>query len=120
MPSIFGASLRRRRHPKWLLRQALNRPLPDCTIQRRKQGFTFPWQEWLKGIVLRNFDEKVDTHGQSPWNSALRAYFDEKLAAPNGWKQILQPKSVQWWHDAYIEGWTHWPCFWAIYFVKIS
>ena len=82
-------------HPKWLLRQSLDRPLPASVVQQPKQGFVFPWQEWMSGFVLKDFDQK--------------------LASPNGWADILQPKSVQWWRDAYVMGWAHWSCFWALY-----
>ncbi len=82
-------------HPKWLLRQSLDRPLPASVVQRPKRGFVFPWQEWMSGFVLKDFDRK--------------------LASPNGWADILQPKSVQWWRDAYVRGWAHWSCFWALY-----
>ena len=81
--------------PKWLLRQALKRPLPPEVVARPKQGFTFPWQEWLSGVVLKDFDRRLEAGGD--------------------WTQILQPQSVRWWRDAYARGWAHWSCFWALY-----
>ncbi len=82
-------------YPKWLLRQTLLHPLPDSVVKRPKQGFIFPWQEWLQGVVLKDFD---------------RMFTEPKL-----WNDILRIESVQWWRDAYVRGWAHWSCFWAIY-----
>lgn len=81
--------------PKWPLRQALSRPLPRSVVHRPKQGFIFPWQRWLRGVVLEEFDRQ--------------------LAEESAWKICLRPDAVRWWREAYVAGWAHWSCFWAIY-----
>lgn len=81
--------------PKWALRQALTKPLPARVVQRPKQGFVFPWQEWLRGKVLMDFETR--------------------LANPKPWAQVLNPKALRWWRDAYVSGWAHWSCFWTLY-----
>jgi asparagine synthase (glutamine-hydrolysing) len=81
-------------HPKWLLRQALKRPLPSEVVQRAKQGFVFPWQEWLRGYVLKDFDRRMHEGNDL-------GFFDKAR--------------LQWWRDRYVDGWAHWSNFWAIY-----
>lgn len=41
-------------YPKKLLVDALGDLLPPAIVQRKKMGFTFPWNEWLRG-ELRDF-----------------------------------------------------------------
>lgn len=83
-------------HPKWLLRQALSSPLPNEVVARPKQGFVFPWQKWLRGFVLKDFDQVLA--------DSNHPIFD-----------YLQREKLQWWRDAYVRGWAHWSCFWALY-----
>jgi asparagine synthase (glutamine-hydrolysing) len=82
-------------YPKWALRQALDKPLPESVVRRKKQGFTFPWQEWMAGTALRQFDEK--------------------LKLPGAWQEILRPEALKKWRDAYVSGRAHWRCFWALF-----
>jgi asparagine synthase (glutamine-hydrolysing) len=44
-------------YPKSLLVESLKPMLPDEIVHRKKQGFVFPWKEWLKKD-LRTFCEK--------------------------------------------------------------
>ena len=44
-------------YSKSLLVESLNGLLPDEIVHRKKQGFTFPWNQWLKS-ELRTFCEK--------------------------------------------------------------
>jgi asparagine synthase (glutamine-hydrolysing) len=44
-------------YPKSLLVESLKPLLPDEIVHRKKQGFVFPWKEWLKND-LRDFCEK--------------------------------------------------------------
>lgn len=82
-------------YPKWPLRQALDKSLPEGVVRRPKQGFVFPWQEWLRGAVL--------------------ADFDARRSRPAEWCHLLNPAAVRRWRDAYVRGRAHWSCFWAIY-----
>lgn len=49
LPGPLKASRGMRRIPKRLLVESLPRPLPAGCIHRRKMGFTFPWDHWLRG-----------------------------------------------------------------------
>jgi asparagine synthase (glutamine-hydrolysing) len=82
-------------YPKWLMRQSLSLPLPDRVVRRPKQGFVFPWQQWLQGFVLKDFDRM--------------------LAQPSDWNLVLNIEKVRWWRQAFVSGWAHWSCFWALY-----
>jgi asparagine synthase (glutamine-hydrolysing) len=82
-------------HPKWLLRQGLSKSLPRAVVQRPKQGFIFPWQEWLRGFVLKDFDNR------------LKEFKSDD--------SFLNLESLKWWRDAYVQGWAHWSYFWALY-----
>jgi asparagine synthase (glutamine-hydrolysing) len=85
-------------HPKWLLRQALGkRTLPDSVVKRAKQGFVFPWQKWLQGRVLREFDE---------W-----------LARPQPWQEMFRLKALEDWRFAYASGRAHWSTFWNLFVI---
>lgn len=82
-------------NPKWRLRQALDRPLPDAVAGGAKQGFVFPWQEWLRGFVLADFDKL----SESCWPESGR----------------LRKNMLKQWCQQYASGHTHWQNFWALY-----
>ncbi len=82
-------------HPKWLLRQALRNPLPSPVVSRRKQGFSFPWQEWMQGFALKDMDRMLEES--------------------TCWQSILRGDAVQHWMSEYRSGRAHWRCFWALY-----
>jgi asparagine synthase (glutamine-hydrolysing) len=48
---------------KWLLLQALGDRLPPET-GRRKRGFAFPMDEWLRGPLQRRVDEALGDDGR--------------------------------------------------------
>jgi asparagine synthase (glutamine-hydrolysing) len=95
LPFLAETNLATDNDPKWLLRQSLDRRLPDRVVRRPKQGFVFPWQKWLQGSVSRDFERILSETGT--------------------WDQVLQREAVEWWRDAYKCGWSHWSCFWALY-----
>ena len=69
-------------YPKSLLVESLQPMLPDEIVHRRKQGFLFPWELWLKK-ELRSF---ADTHIRNMCQRdfvdgpALMKYWDRFLA----------------------------------------
>jgi len=81
--------------PKWNLRQSLATPLPRGVVQRTKQGFVLPWQEWMKGKAVREFDRI--------------------LAEGRNWRSLLNTEAVIQHRDAYVQGRAHWRCFWSLY-----
>jgi len=48
-------------YPKSLLVESLKPLLPDEIVHRKKQGFVFPWKEWMKN-ELRSFCESHVSH----------------------------------------------------------
>src|SRR5579863_3104253 len=48
-------------YPKSLLVESLKPMLPDEIVHRKKQGFLFPWKEWMKNELL-GFCEKHINH----------------------------------------------------------
>ncbi len=82
-------------YPKWWLRQSVKKSLPQDVVKRRKQGFVFPWQKWLKGEVLRQMENKLN----------------EK----DNWVCFLKKEGVRKWQNAYKTGWSHWSCLWGLY-----
>ncbi|MFM7729979.1 MAG: asparagine synthase (glutamine-hydrolyzing) [Flavobacteriales bacterium] len=47
--------------PKQLLTEALGNRIPDSIIHRPKMGFTFPWNQWMRG-ELKSFCEEQLNH----------------------------------------------------------
>ncbi len=94
---------------KWALREAMRGVLPDAVIDRPKQGFGTPMEEWLRGP----FGDEVANVVRS---SSLRerglfdyALVDELFAAHRAgrgdWhKHLWNLYSVSVWHDRWIAG----------------
>jgi asparagine synthase (glutamine-hydrolysing) len=76
-------------YPKQLLVESLNGLLPDEIVHRRKQGFLFPWEQWLKK-ELKDFGEK---HIRQMGERGLM----DGPAIMNLWKQFLAgDKRIRW------------------------
>jgi asparagine synthase (glutamine-hydrolysing) len=85
-----------RETPKHLLVRALKDLLPDSIVYRRKQGFTFPFAEWLRG-ELRSEVESV------------------LLGSRNDVTDMLNLSGIQRvWQD-FLAGRTSWSRPWALY-----
>jgi len=82
--------------PKALLVAALGDLLPPEVAQQTKRGFTFPWQQWLRGPLK----EKV-AEGLSALTPALRQALNEEEVR-NVWK-------------SYLNGKTSWSRPWSLY-----
>jgi len=63
--SVIGLAGRKklRSQPKQLLLQALPTPLPPTVWRRRKMGFTFPWDRWLRGGLRETIEGRVHEKG---------------------------------------------------------
>jgi asparagine synthase (glutamine-hydrolysing) len=57
---------RRDPRPKPLLVDAAG-PLPELVWRRKKRGFTFPWEAWLRGPLGPSANEALET---GPWDAA--------------------------------------------------
>jgi len=80
-------------HPKWLLRQTLEKPLPSEVAGGKKNGFVFPWQNWLKGRTLADFNRRSVLADTSR----------------------LRPEALRTWREKYTSGSAYWQNFWALY-----
>lgn len=88
-------------YPKSLLVQSLGSLLPDEIVHRKKQGFVFPWSEWMKKELRSFCDERLQRLGQRSFinNKALQAYWQRFLA---------NDKSIRWpelWMFVVLEHW---------------
>ncbi|HEY8733448.1 MAG TPA: asparagine synthase C-terminal domain-containing protein, partial [Puia sp.] len=88
-------------YPKSLLVESLKPLLPDEIVHRKKQGFVFPWKEWMKN-ELRSF---CDTQVQ---NISQRDFIQgENLK--NYWKRFLSgDPDIRWqeiWLFVVLEYW---------------
>jgi asparagine synthase (glutamine-hydrolysing) len=71
--------------PKRLLVESLGGLLPDDIVQRRKQGFTLPFDAWMRG--------------------ALRGFCEDRLRVDRvASRGLLQPKEVQSLWRAFLDG----------------
>lgn len=76
-------------YPKSLLVESLKPLLPDEIVFRKKQGFVFPWKEWMKN-ELRSFCE---TH----IHQIAQRDFVHGVQLKNTWKQFLQgDPNIRW------------------------
>ena len=94
LPFLAQSPLRGDGHPKWLLRQGLQQPLPARVVSRKKQGFVFPWQEWMRGKVVANLSELV-----------------ESKTLPC----MLSEVAVRKWLELYLRGKARWSYIWALF-----
>lgn len=80
--------------PKSLLVESLDGLLPPSIVHRKKQGFTFPWQHWLKND-LRSFCEN---HLQ--WLAHRHFIVGEELMKM--WRLFLQGSNQVRWMDIWL------------------
>ena len=86
---------------KWLLRQVLNRYVPDALIERPKAGFGVPIDRWLRG-PLREWAEGLLTEKR------LNAEgFFEPAAVREKWRHHLRGGAEQHplWNVLMFEAW---------------
>ena len=88
-------------YPKSLLVESLGDLLPGEIVHRKKQGFLFPWNVWMKG-ELRNFCEER-------LNRISDRSFIRSEALKQRWQQFLKgDPSVRWmelWLFVILEHW---------------
>lgn len=82
-------SLKKPVYPKSLLVESLKPLLPDEVVHRKKQGFLFPWEYWLKN-ELRDFGQRHIT------NMSQRSFIKQD-ALLRCWKRFLAgDRNVRW------------------------
>jgi asparagine synthase (glutamine-hydrolysing) len=82
---------------KALLMDALPAPLPHLCTHRPKMGFTFPFDEWMRG----------------PWRQELEPHF---LAEPSAnLKSVIRTQELSTLWRQYQQGQLHWSRPWSLY-----
>jgi asparagine synthase (glutamine-hydrolysing) len=81
-------------YPKSLLVESVKPLLPDEIVFRKKQGFIFPWQQWLKNELSAFCEIRIA-------NLSKRSFINEQ-ALINFWKQFLNNNSSIRWMDIWI------------------
>lgn len=87
--------------PKKLLVESLGDLLPDEIVHRKKMGFSFPWQHWIKNELRSFCDERIKS-------LAGRSFINESYLNAK-WKKFLNDDpSVRWpeiWTCVVLENW---------------
>ena len=71
--AIAGSEKISRQTPKPLLLNALECPLPDELVHRRKQGFTLPFERWLRGDMREHVERSLRGIADGPLSNAINA-----------------------------------------------
>ncbi len=88
-------------YPKSLLVESLKPLLPDEIVFRKKQGFLFPWNLWLKNDLFSFCDQRI--------NNISRRSFIHGDRLLEYWKRFIKgDKSIRWseiWLFVVLEYW---------------
>ncbi len=84
-------------YPKSLLVESLDPLLPEAIVHRKKQGFVFPWSEWMKHELKTFCEERLNRLGQRPFinGNALKQYWmnflknDSSIRWPEIWMFVV-------------------------------
>jgi asparagine synthase (glutamine-hydrolysing) len=88
-------------YPKSLLVESLKPLLPDEIVFRKKQGFLFPWNVWLRTDLKGFCDQYLTNIAQRPFikGDNLRSYWNRFLAGDNKvrWAEIWLFVVLEYW-----------------------
>lgn len=95
----------RRGEGKWLLKRAFADSLPETVVERSKQGFGVPVDEWFRGELREFARDRLDRLGTRPAfdADALRRTLDEHLAGESDhglhlWDLVM----LEAWYERFI------------------
>ncbi len=80
--------------PKKLLVESMGDLLPDEIVHRKKMGFTFPWEKWLRNDLKSFCETRIES-------LAKRPFINEKVLL-NRWQQFLDGNPAVRWPDIWI------------------
>jgi len=88
--------------PKPLLVGALKGTLPSEIVQRKKQGFTLPFERWLRENLRAEIEAALPKIGQGPLGSllnydAVAQVWDDFLSQRTSWSRIWSLYVLQQW-----------------------
>ena len=94
---------------KWVLREAMRDVLPAEVIDRPKQGFGTPMEEWLRGDFGRRAQEVVESSSLAERDlldpARVADLFAAHRAGRGDWsKHLWTLYSVSAWHDQWVAG----------------
>ncbi|MEO5570209.1 MAG: asparagine synthase (glutamine-hydrolyzing) [Bacteroidia bacterium] len=81
-------------YPKKLLVDSLNGLLPDEIVHRKKMGFVFPWEVWLKNELRTFCEERIS-------GLSKRNFINGKFLQ-NQWAKFLQGDATIRWLDMWL------------------
>ena len=88
-------------YPKSLLVESLQGLLPEEIVHRKKQGFLFPWDVWLKNDLRSFADEHIQRIGERDFIRApqLRAHWNQFLKGDTRvrWMEIWLFVILEYW-----------------------
>jgi asparagine synthase (glutamine-hydrolysing) len=73
MFSIPGPHKLDRNVPKPFLVNAVQAELPDEIVHRRKRGFTFPFERWLRNQMRAEVEQSISSIGDGPLNAVIHS-----------------------------------------------
>jgi asparagine synthase (glutamine-hydrolysing) len=90
-------------YPKSLLVESLQPLLPNEIVHRKKQGFLFPWKEWMKKELYSFCEERLQRLGQRSFinGKALHAYWKRFLANDTSvrWSELWMFVVLEYWME---------------------
>ena len=88
-------------YPKSLLVESLKPLLPDEIVHRKKQGFLFPWNVWLKNELRTFCEQRIHSMAGRPFINGpeLIAYWESFLAGDSNtrWAEIWLFVVLEYW-----------------------
>ena len=90
--------------PKPVLVGALNGALPDSIVHRKKQGFTLPFESWLREDLRPEVETALNRSGDGPLGSVMHSasvkqIWDDFLDRRTSWSRVWSLYVLQRWCD---------------------
>ncbi|MFC6733724.1 asparagine synthase (glutamine-hydrolyzing) [Haladaptatus sp. DYSN1] len=95
----------RRGEKKWILKRAFDDALPDSVINRKKQGFGVPINEWFRGELREFSSEKLERLGtRDPFDAhGLKEQFIEHQSGIDHGYRIWDLVLLEEWYEQFID-----------------
>jgi asparagine synthase (glutamine-hydrolysing) len=81
-------------YPKQLLVESLGDLIPPEIVHRKKQGFLFPWDRWMKNELQQFCESHLD--------AVSKRDFIKKSGLMNAWNRFLQGDSTVRWMEIWL------------------